>query len=171
MTLKVCKDKSKLKMSKEKTLKLGRRSINDIIKTDKLTFPEKIDYIRHHYTYYEGNADLFDNEYEYRRIWLNKLIESIINRKNDASALTRFNKVIMKWRKDPNYQPTNNELYGSKIYDDLEENPDFRALFELDTLSELIDEKTIYQTIKNTLKYYKYILINNENHRENVRTI
>lgn len=166
MTLKVYKDKAHLKMSKDKTIKIGRRSINDIIKTEKLTFPEKIDYIRHHYTYYEGNAHLFDGEYEYRRKWLNKLIESVINRKHTASVLKKFNKVILKWRNDPDYQPSSDDLYERKPCMDLEKNPEFSKLFETDDATDTINEKLVYQTIKNTLKYYHYINDNYQSKRK-----
>ena len=168
MTLKVHKDKAHLKMSKDKTIKIGRRSINDIIKTEKLTFPEKIDYIRHHYTYYEGNAHLFDGEYEYRRKWLNKLIEGVINRKYTASVLKKFNKVILKWHNDPDYQPSNSDLYERKPCMDLAQNPKFLALFENEEVKSLITEKLTYQKIKNTLKYYRYMSVNDNNEQEKV---
>ena len=42
--------------------KQGVRSIQDIISTDKMSFPNKVAYIRHHYVYYEGNYDLFHDE-------------------------------------------------------------------------------------------------------------
>ena len=160
MTLKVYKDKAYLKMSKAKTMKLGRRSINDIIKTEKLTFPEKIDYIRHHYTYYEGNAHLFDNEYEYRRKWLNKLIEGVINRKYMPSVLKNFNKVILKWRDNPDYKPLNTDFSEKKFCTNFEQDPEFLALFNEKEIEDLINEKIIYQTIKNTLKYYRYMSAN-----------
>ena len=131
MTIKTIKDKAALRKSKQKTIKLGRRSINDIIKSRSLSFPEKIDYIRHHYTYYEGNANLFDNQYEYRRSWLNKLIEGVINGKYQPCVLKSFNRIIMKWRKNPNYKPKQSEIHTEKRYADLCNSIDFFDLIEL----------------------------------------
>jgi hypothetical protein len=102
MTIKVDKTKS-LSIAKQRIKKIGRCSLSDIIKTDKLSFNEKIDFIRHEYTYYTGNYDFFytakgkpnENKEE-----LNNLIIDILMKKEDLSALKIYNKKIAAWRKE-----------------------------------------------------------------------
>ncbi len=48
----------------------------------------------------------------------------------------------------------------------LEKNPEFSKLFETDDATDTIDEKLVYQTIKNTLKYYHYINDNYQSERK-----
>ena len=95
---------SALIASKRKTKKLGRRSIHDIIKNcQELSFDEKVSYIRHAYTYYEGNEDLFFDEGKRPlpfRKELNDAIISVIQLKQPASVLNSFNKQIMELRKE-----------------------------------------------------------------------
>lgn len=93
-----------LMMSKQKTKMLGRRSIYDIIKNcQKLSFDEKVSYIRHAYTYYEGNEDLFFDERKRPlpfRKELNDAIISVIQLKQPANILNSFNKKILELRKE-----------------------------------------------------------------------
>ena len=92
-----------LKKAISDTKKIGVRSISDIISGSSMSFSQKINYIRHHYTYYEGNYDLFANEDgspNSRKFELNSLILDIINGKKTADELKEFNKKILEWRKD-----------------------------------------------------------------------
>lgn len=97
------KDYKQLRASVRRTTKIGKRSIHDVItKSFDLSFSEKIDYIRHHFTYYEGNYDLFHDEKgkaNRKKTLLNHIIVSVLLRKKDPSVLTEFNKKILKWRK------------------------------------------------------------------------
>lgn len=94
----------KNRISKEKTKKLGKKSISDVIhNTPEFNFYEKLHYIRHHYTYYEGNYEVFHDENgkpTKRKHELNSLIVSVIKGKNDPSVLKDFNRQILKWRKE-----------------------------------------------------------------------
>lgn len=104
-----------LRISKDRTKKIGARSIHDIIHNVKgFSFVEKVNYIRHHFTYYDGNYMIFNNENgqpNSKKYKLNKLIGDIINGKEDASALKEFNKQILEWRKE----------YDVKVYEKTEE--------------------------------------------------
>ena len=91
--------------SKLKTKKIGRRSICDIIndKPIQLNFEEKVNYIRHKFTYYEGNYDLFNDENgkpNKRKQLLNRVIAEVVLKHRDPSLLTKMNKKILIWRKD-----------------------------------------------------------------------
>lgn len=95
-------DKRVLKRMKAKTRNIGRRSIYDIIKDKELDFNDKVDYIRHHYTYYEGNYEFFHDKRgasNEEKEHLNQLIKLIILRKADPSELKKVNRQIQKWRK------------------------------------------------------------------------
>lgn len=93
----------KVKNLKKKYTKLGARSIHDIVyNTPDMKFVEKVNYIRHHYTYYEGNYDLFhtsEGKPNSLKHALNNIIGKIINKQKDPSALTTFNKKILELRK------------------------------------------------------------------------
>lgn len=102
MTIKA-KDYRSLKICKKRIKKIGKKSIHDIIyNTPDLSFSEKIDFIRHHYTYYEGNYPMFHDENgkpnELKK-HLNSLIIAVLLKKKDPKELKRFNKYILKWRK------------------------------------------------------------------------
>lgn len=93
------------KASKLKTKKIGRRSICDIIndRPIQLDFEEKVNYIRHKFTYYEGNYDLFNDERgkpNKRKELLNRVIGEVVLKHKDPSILKRLNKKIVIWRKD-----------------------------------------------------------------------
>ena len=91
-----------LRGSKRKTLKIGKRSIYDIIKDEELDFGDKLDYIRHHYVYYEGNYEYFHDERgksNENKECLNRLIGLIIQRLADPSELRVINQEILAWRK------------------------------------------------------------------------
>ena len=60
-------------------------SIWDIIDDPELHFFQKIDYIRHHFVYYDGNYELLD-----------EVIKGIINKEIDPSELNALNKEILK---------------------------------------------------------------------------
>lgn len=83
--------------------KIGVRSIFDIISDQTMSFDHKIDYIRHHYVYYEGNYDLFHDENgnstETKQM-LDEIIKSIINGTLDPSELSVINKEISALRKE-----------------------------------------------------------------------
>lgn len=93
-----------VKISKEKNKKIGIRSIHDIIhNTPELKFSQKVDYIRHFYTYYDGNTELFylDDKKtpNSKRFALNQLIIDVINGRKDPKELKVFNKKILEWKK------------------------------------------------------------------------
>lgn len=91
--------------SKAKTKKIGIRSISDILK-DKpiaLSFDEKVNFIRHRFTWYEGNYDLFNDDKgkpNKRKQLLNRVISEVVLKNRDPSLLTKMNKKILIWRKD-----------------------------------------------------------------------
>lgn len=92
-----------LRISKNKIMKYGRRSIYDIIKDKELDFGDKIDYIRHHYVYYDGNYEYFHDERgksNEEKIKLNQLISLIVQRLADPSELKIINKQVMEWRRE-----------------------------------------------------------------------
>lgn len=115
----VCKalDHKLIRVSKERTKKVGVRSINDIINnTPNLTFAEKIAYIRHHYTYYEGNYPMFHHKNgkpNEIKAELNKLIVDVLNKKVQPNVLSAFNKRILEWHKENNV--TNENVTESSI--------------------------------------------------------
>lgn len=93
-----------VKASKEKNKKIGIRSIHDIIhNTPELKFSQKVNYIRHFYTYYDGNTELFylsdKKTPNSKRFALNKLIIDVINGRKDPNELKAFNKKILEWKK------------------------------------------------------------------------
>lgn len=100
------KNNRRLKQIKEKCKKIGSKSIHDIIhNTPELTFLDKVNWIRHKYSYYEGNYEFFHNKFgkpNKLKYELNYLIGNIINGKADASELKIFNKKILKLRKEVN---------------------------------------------------------------------
>ena len=68
-----------------------------------MSFLNKLNYIRHHYTYYDGNQEVFfkDNgKPTYYRYELNKLIGAVINGQVDPSMLKEYNKKILKMSKE-----------------------------------------------------------------------
>lgn len=91
--------------SKAKTKKIGRRSISDILndKPISLSFDEKVNFIRHRFTWYEGNYDLFNDDKgkpNKRKQLLNRVISEVVLKNRDPSLLTKMNKKILIWRKD-----------------------------------------------------------------------
>lgn len=93
------------KASKAKTKKIGRRSISDILndKPIALSFDEKVNFIRHRFTWYEGNYDLFNDDKgkpNKRKQLLNRVISEVVLKNRDPSVLTKMNKKILIWRKD-----------------------------------------------------------------------
>lgn len=92
-----------LRISKNRIMKYGRRSIYDIIKDKELDFSDKIDYIRHHYVYYDGNYEYFHDEQgksNEEKMKLNQLISLIIQRLADPSELKIINRQVMEWRRE-----------------------------------------------------------------------
>lgn len=93
------------KASKAKTKRIGRRSISDILndKPIPLSFDEKVNFIRHRFTWYEGNYDLFNDDKgkpNKRKQLLNRVISEVVLKNRDPSLLTKMNKKILIWRKD-----------------------------------------------------------------------
>lgn len=91
--------------SKAKTKKIGRRSISDILndRPIQLSFDEKVNFIRHRFTWYEGNYDLFNDDKgkpNKRKQLLNRVISEVVLKNRDPSLLTKMNKKILIWRKD-----------------------------------------------------------------------
>ena len=82
--------------------RIGVRSIFDIISDSTMSLKRKIDYIRHHYVYYEGNYDLFHDETgkaTSTKYNLDRVIYEIIRGNVDPVVLSDFNKEIVKLRK------------------------------------------------------------------------
>ena len=91
--------------SKAKTKKIGRRSVSDILndRPIALSFDEKVNFIRHRFTWYEGNYDLFNDDKgkpNKRKQLLNRVISEVVLKNRDPSILTKMNKKILIWRKD-----------------------------------------------------------------------
>ena len=83
--------------SKAKTKKIGKRSISDILndKPIPLSFDEKVNFIRHRFTWYEGNYDLFNDDKgkpNKRKQLLNRVISEVVLKNRDPSLLTKMNK-------------------------------------------------------------------------------
>lgn len=112
-------NKTLLKISKDKVKKIGKRSIHDIIHNSfDLSFWEKVSYIRHHYTYYDGNQGYFYDENgkaNSRRNYLNCLIIAILKGNADPSQLKNINDQIINWRNKLEKQ----KLLDKKIQEEL----------------------------------------------------
>ena len=98
-------DKSKvIKRSKERTARIGKTSIYNIIYNhNELSFTEKVNYIRHHYTHYEGNYEFFhypNGKPNRLKFELNELIQNVVSKKVDPKELKVFNKRVDAWRKE-----------------------------------------------------------------------
>jgi len=89
----------KMSLSFVKSQKLGRCSINDIIKDDSMDIHEKINYIRHHYTYYDGSDEVFFNNGipNLNRFLLNDIIYRVITGKFLPEILNIINRAIRRW--------------------------------------------------------------------------
>ena len=92
-------------MAKKKVTKIGKRSIYDILndKSAEMDTKEKINYIRHQFTYYDGNHDLFytnGNKPNKKKLLLNRVISEVIDGNKEPSILKKFNKKILLWRKE-----------------------------------------------------------------------
>ena len=100
---------------RDKYIKYGKMSINDIINNvHNMNFNEKVNYIRHNYTYYNTNEDLFykadKKTLNNRGIWLNKLIAAVIYKKYTPDVLKDFNELILRWRKGKDNNINNNHV-------------------------------------------------------------
>lgn len=74
-------------------------SIWDIINDPDLHFFQKVDYIRHHFVYYDGNYELFHDKNgkpTHTKKLLDQVIAGIVNKKIDPSELNELNKEILK---------------------------------------------------------------------------
>lgn len=83
------------------TRKVG--SIWEVIDNPNLQIFQKVDYIRHHFVYYDGNYDLFydkDGKPNKTKKMLDEVIKGVINKTIDPSELTALNKIILKEHKD-----------------------------------------------------------------------
>ena len=117
-------------------------SIWDIIDDPELHFFQKIDYIRHHFVYYDGNYELFHDENgkptETKKL-LDEVIKGIINKEIDPSELNALNKEILKDHKTRMEQ---------------------KKLIEEQRINEYLQEKTKYVGVKSIVsvkKEEKYI--------------
>lgn len=90
------------KRGKKSTTKVGIRSIYDIINKN-ATEDWKINYIRHHYVYYEGNYDLFHdkngNPTDVKEL-LDDIIKNVVRGIADPSELSEINKQIAALAKE-----------------------------------------------------------------------
>lgn len=93
-----------VKILNDKVKKIGIRSISDIINnTPELSFEQKVNYIRHVYTYYEGNYEYFyksKGKPNSKKFELNNLIKQILKGEKDFKELKAFNENILAWRKE-----------------------------------------------------------------------
>ena len=89
----------KTNLSIIKYQKLGRRSIYDIIKDDNMYINEKVSYIRHHYTYYDGCEEVFFTfgRANSNRYLLNDIIYKVITGQFLPTILKIINKTIQHW--------------------------------------------------------------------------
>ncbi|MBO4622296.1 MAG: hypothetical protein J5691_00190 [Bacilli bacterium] len=133
-------------------------SIWDIIDDPSLHFFQKVDYIRHHFVYYDGNYELFHDENgkpTHTKKLLDKVIAGIINKKIDPSELNDLNKEILKDHK--------NRLEQNKIREELELNSYLQEQRELEKpvirpiIEETPDLDAYKQGITNADIYFKLI--------------
>ena len=84
------------------TKKVGARSIYDIINNE-MPFQTKINYIRHHYTYYDSFQDMFHDEKgkenENAKL-LQEILAGIVNKQYDPSIISQVNQTMVDWRKE-----------------------------------------------------------------------
>mgnify|MGYP004532206059 CR=1 FL=1 len=88
--------------SKKRAKKIGTRSIYDIINNVEAPTRWKVDYIRHHYTYYNSFQNMFHNHNgrpNHRKVELNSIIYNIINKEQDPSILKELNRKMIEWNK------------------------------------------------------------------------
>ena len=81
---------------------VGCRSIYDIIHKMHWSDPDKVSYIRHHFTYYDQHMDMFHDASGFPNVnkeILNTIIGGIIRGSWDASILKDVNKSMIEWRK------------------------------------------------------------------------
>lgn len=153
-----------LKKAIDNTKKIGVRSISDIISNSSMSFSQKINYIRHHYTYYEGNYDLFatsTGKPNARKFKLNNLIVEILKGKKDASELKEFNKKIMDWRKETS-------LLKNEQNEHLLENFDGSSIRELMQWEK--DISNAHSTAQEYISLIEKYLANNPAERESCKT-
>jgi len=89
--------------SRNRNRVIGQRSIHDIISRRDMSYGTKLNYIRHHYTYYDGNHQFFHNangKPNASKHILNEAIKEVIHGRVDPSVLGEINKLIMEWRKE-----------------------------------------------------------------------
>lgn len=138
------------KLSKEKNKKIGKKNIYDIINnTPELNLKQKVDYIRHHYAYYDGNYDYFylPNGIPTSRLHkLNVLIYNIITKKVNPSKLTIFNEKVMLWRKNRNERLECAKKFKESIKDDLNNLPTWKK--------ELANKTMIYEATLNRINAF-----------------
>ena len=113
--------------------KIGVRSIFDIISDSDMSLKNKINYIRHHYVYYEGNYDLFHDENgkaTSAKYNLDRVIHKVITGELDPIVLNNFNKEIVKLRKEKDTEK-------AKIEEENEKNHTLLGLpkYKLDIIS------------------------------------
>ena len=89
----------KMSPSFVKSQKLGRCSINNIIKYKCMDKDEKVDYIRHHHTYYDGSYEAFfsNGRPNSNRYLLNDIIYGIVIGDFLPDILTFINKALLRW--------------------------------------------------------------------------
>ena len=134
-------------------------SIWDIINDQTLGFRQKVNYIRHHYVYYDGNYDLFYDENKQpttTKHLLDKVIAGVINKTIDPSELSDINKVILQEHKIKVEQlkrvkEANLDVYLREQQEEQKEQP--KVVME--TLTS--DEYTYKQGIVNADIYFQLI--------------
>ena len=89
----------KIKNSEKQRRKLGRCSIYKILDTDALDTQEKIAYIRHNYTYYDGFMDMFNDpethQHNKNHAVLNDIIRMVLYKRADPSLFKEANVCMM----------------------------------------------------------------------------
>ncbi len=87
------------KNAKRMAAKLGKCSIYKILDNDELAPEQKVAYIRHHYTYYDGNESMFNDpvtkKHNANHAVLNEIIRLVVRGISDPGLLRETNMCMM----------------------------------------------------------------------------
>ncbi len=88
-----------VKNAKRQVRLLGKCSIYKILDNDDLEPEQKVAYIRHHYTYYNGNESLFNDpvtkKHNANHAVLNEIIRMVVRGISDPGLLREINTCMM----------------------------------------------------------------------------
>lgn len=148
----------KTKKGIQRTKSIGVRSINDIINDNSLTFNAKVNYIRHHYTYYDGYMDMFHDENgnsnENKKI-LNEIIKGIVDKRFETALLSDINQTMIEWRKS--HPKKEEDIVNSEEIQFLSQLKDRKQVI----LNKCLSKKECIEQFK--IQYpYLYSILNND---------